>query len=1303
MRGALRPFGVANSVGLCQVAAASSCPGRGPPWGGSHPERRLGSPIRRKQIPEERGRRPRGRADAMELPNYSRQLLQQLYTLCKEQQFCDCTISIGTIYFRAHKLVLAAASLLFKTLLDNTDTISIDASVVSPEEFALLLEMMYTGKLPVGKHNFSKIISLADSLQMFDVAVSCKNLLTDLVSCSVQGQVARDVSAPCSESFRKEPEKPQVEILSPEGAGEPRCSLEDSAPPGGPVKAETEEAVHTAAQEMSVGPSTAQEIPGNADAPVETPRPAEVCSPSPAGQAFSAAKEASTEPEYERKRRQLNFLLENESIFSDALLVTQDVLKRLEECSEIKGAQEETIMGCLEGEEGRSAFQRILDKVRDESLDVQTVVSLLRLYQDSNPAVKAALSHRKPEDVQAAQPEGSTEEGKTLSALLLEHKEDLILCVTQLRPILEFLETAKEEFLTGAERRVILNCCEGGTPKETIEKLLHRVSEDKTLTAESLVKLLQAVKPTSPNLGLLLENLQKLATSPSTTVQASPDDYGTELLRRYHENLLEIFTDNQTLLKMIPHMKGLAPGEREVMEKLVKQDSGSGGFSSLMSAVLEKQTVSATAIWQLLLVAQETKTCPLNLLMEEIRREPGADAFFRAVTNPESAALEAMLRHRRLILEAIQQGTGLKCFTAEEEQLAEAVKEILSISPETASPEASLKAVLSRATEKSVAAVEICSLLCSVHRSFPGLQPVMHELAYTGFLTQEGGEKERWKVSSKFPRAANDRTDEKVAEPAEEGCRSGKQSSQGETGSLPEPQAKNTSASPDPAKKSFVCKACDKSFHFYCRLKVHMKRCRVAKSKQVQCKECSETKESKKELEKHQLEAHGGGGEPDAPKKKKKRLPVTCDLCGREFAHASGMQYHKLTEHFDEKPFSCEECGAKFAANSTLKNHLRLHTGDRPFMCKHCLMTFTQASALAYHTKKKHSEGKMYACQYCDAVFAQSIELSRHVRTHTGDKPYVCRDCGKGFRQANGLSIHLHTFHNIEDPYDCKKCRMSFPTLQDHRKHIHEVHSKEYHPCPTCGKIFSAPSMLERHMVTHVGGKPFSCGICNKAYQQLSGLWYHNRTHHPDVFAAQNHRSSKFSSLQCGSCDKTFSNTVEHKKHIKAEHADTKFHECDQCKELFPTPALLQVHIKCQHSGSQPFRCLYCAATFRFPGALQHHVTTEHFKQSESTFPCELCGELFTSQAQLDGHLESEHPKVTGSETQAAASQVIQTPEPAAPTEQVITLEETQLAGSQVFVTLPDSQTSQTSSELVAVTVEDLLDGTVTLICGEAK
>lgn len=56
--------------------------------------------------------------------------------------------------------------------------------------------------------------------------------------------------------------------------------------------------------------------------------------------------------------------------------------------------------------------------------------------------------------------------------------------------------------------------------------------------------------------------------------------------------------------------------------------------------------------------------------------------------------------------------------------------------------------------------------------------------------------------------------------------------------------------------------------------------------------------------------------------------------------------------------------------------------------------------------------GKMYVCQYCKAEFAQSIELTRHVRTHTGDRPYVCRECGKGYSQASGLTAHLHTSHS---------------------------------------------------------------------------------------------------------------------------------------------------------------------------------------------------------------------------------------------------------------------------------------------------
>ncbi|XP_025906921.1 zinc finger and BTB domain-containing protein 40 [Nothoprocta perdicaria] len=1213
----------------------------------------------------------------MELPSYSKQLLQQLHALCKEQQFCDCTIFIGTVHFRAHKVVLAASSLLFKSLLSSTDTISIDASVVTPEEFALLLEMLYTGKLPLGKHNFTKVISVADSLQMFDVAVSCKNLLRELISCSTRDQVVRGVSSQVTDSSVSNIEAnnpPQFE--KPPSEVKPDTLLPQKTPSSpGPVEVEMEAdvsgqelAVNHALVHQDVMPSDPKSL-GEESSARSDPR----CH----AEQDSYVEEEIAEPLEKRgriddlapesKSCKLDFFLQYESVFSEALSDVQTVLKRLEEYQEIDASQREALVACLEDMEEESVFKKLLDKVKEEqSLDAQTLVSFLKLFQDTNPQLKAALSESELDGGEALQQTESPGEGKTLADLLLDCRGELIESITRLSPITEFLATAEEGFLTALEKRIVLDCCEGSSHREAMEKLLKKVDEEKTLKAESLIKLLAAVKGSFPGLHLLLDNLVATAAASDAKGQWNPEDYGAKLLRRYQGNFAELLTDTPVLLQGISAAQNLAPGEREVMEQIVKRETGSGGFVSLVSAALDEQSLSASAVWQLLLAMREAEF-PLNVLMQEIQKEPGADFFFQAVASSESTAIEIILRHSKLISEAIKQRADLEDLAPGEAGLAEAVKELLSISAQKENSEASLRAALSTVQEKSVPAIKICQLLCSVHESFPELQPVMQELGHVGLLTEGSGEKpgiRKWKVNSESQVEALDKEEDKV------GGAVAKEAKQ--------PQEKASS------KKSFVCKACDKSFHFYCRLKVHMKRCRVARGKQIQCKECSEVKTTKKELEKHQLEVHGAV----VPAKKKKRLPVTCDICGREFAHASGMQYHKLTEHFDEKPFSCDECGAKFAANSTLKNHLRLHTGDRPFMCKHCLMTFMQASALAYHTKKKHSEGKMYACQYCDAVFAQSIELSRHVRTHTGDKPYVCRECGKGFRQANGLSVHLRTFHNIEDPYDCKKCRMSFGTLQEHRKHILEAHSREYHPCPSCAKVFSAPSLLERHMVTHVGGKPFSCDICDKAYQQLSGLWYHNRTHHPDVFAAQNHRSSKFSSLQCSSCDKTFSSTAAHRKHVKEEHADVKFHECETCKEVFPTLALLQVHMKCKHSG-----------------ALQHHATAEHSGQMESTLSCGICGELFTSQGELEGHYSAEHPNVVFTEAQATTAQivqVIQTSEQGT-AEHIISFDETQFAGSQVFVTLPDSQMSQAGSELVAVTMEDLFDDKVTLICEETK
>lgn len=45
--------------------------------------------------------------------------------------------------------------------------------------------------------------------------------------------------------------------------------------------------------------------------------------------------------------------------------------------------------------------------------------------------------------------------------------------------------------------------------------------------------------------------------------------------------------------------------------------------------------------------------------------------------------------------------------------------------------------------------------------------------------------------------------------------------------------------------------------------------------------------------------------------------------------------------------------------------------------------------------------------------FAGSSSLKVHMRGHSGDKPYVCKLCNKSFTQSSSLHSHLAT-HTIE-------------------------------------------------------------------------------------------------------------------------------------------------------------------------------------------------------------------------------------------------------------------------------------------------
>ncbi|XP_039610857.1 zinc finger and BTB domain-containing protein 40 [Polypterus senegalus] len=1223
----------------------------------------------------------------MELPNYSRQLMQQLHALRKEGQFCDCTILIGNTPYRAHKLVLAASSLLFKSLLESSDTISIDSAVVTSDEFVNLLEMVYTGKLRPGKHNFTKIISIADSLQMFDVAVSCKNIINDLIQKSVSYPVETTVephNREVQEQSQSVPQNPAViSFLS-------NSVAEDSASPQEHIPSDPEAHVQDGASEQAVAlvveNATGDQISGQLiERTTEDSSPRSKSHPSPV-----------------KLECDLDMLVKRKTEIGKAFCDIEKFVQLVESCKEFSAVEKTIIQDCCQNEnEGSHVFSNLLHKVMEEkTIGVDILFVILNLIQKTCPQLSDILQGKvtqskgfQPDQeclnvedqheedgeeisMKTLAPEATEQsslnevgdsepEEKNLSDFLIKYLDQLIASLTDMSPVIECLNTSTEEFLSKDEKEVVLECCKDVSYEQAISSILNKVNVEDALDKKGLLKLLCMVTNECPGLQEQLKQLKEEWMQQRKAEENSLEALGSDLWWKFHENISEMLTDPHTFFECFQAAEDIPAKEKELMKKALEKDLDD--FGKVIPVVVQESRIQTLSLWKILLRIR-SQIPALDLLIEEMKKEPEAEKLISAVLCKENKALEVLLKYKELITETLNNlCTQLDSKGEGSESLSnEVIEAIKCLKKED--PKEFLKTLVCKILEeRSMSALSFYRIACVLREFYPQLVPVIDELEQCCAVEQpnsaedESESKEctneevsNWRVKSTVNMIVmdDDSSTSVVNEEAE------RVSSETEKNA-------NVKHEDTSVKANFSCKWCKKNFEFKCRMEVHQKRCRLANLTPAECPECGEVVASAKALQVHNTKFH-----TDMPKKKK-HSSVACDICGKTFAHQSGMLYHKRSDHYDEKPFSCEECGAKFAANSTLKNHKRLHTGERPFLCKHCDMSFTQAAALAYHTKKKHSEGKMYACQYCDAVFAQSIELTRHVRTHTGDKPYVCRECGKGFSQANGLSVHLRTFHNIEDPYDCQKCRMSFPTLEEHKIHIQEVHPREYHPCELCGKIFSAAFLLERHMVIHVGGKPYNCEICNKAYQQLSGLWYHNRTHHPAIFAAQNHRSLKFPSVQCNSCDKSF-----------------------------PSITVLNKHMKTSHTGLKPIKCLYCGDTFLYPVALQQHVSTQHCSQDGTAFACCHCDMLYPTQQALEEHYQSQHVGAAQPETSAHTPEmVIQT----GSSEQVIAVEKSQVAASQVYVALADTQGHSPRSEIVAVAMEDLLEGTVTLICSDTQ